>query len=199
MPPDYTPRRLGTFTSQDLNRTPTGSSLMNRPTPSGEPIDYGFSVTSSRPMTPLRRAAPQPGQSLDQISQDYEPGSFGMQNALANAGIYRPGTFAAQNARANRTGYTPPQQTERANPLSGDNNIPMESTTTVLRRPPFVQRGVTIPRGQDTSPIRTTRTIDSDISRELNPSPIFRRAFNAPRQNTKAYDDFVDSLYSPKV
>ena len=41
-----------------------------------------------------------------------------------------------------------PQQTERANPLSGDNNIPVEGSTTGLRSP-FNMRGNSTPQGQD--------------------------------------------------
>lgn len=82
-----------------------------------------------------------------------DPNSIEGQNTLVNAGIYQPGTAGAANAVANGTGqvYRPPQQTERANPLTGDNNIPMESTSTRVAAP-FVQRGKTTPGGQDVAP-----------------------------------------------
>lgn len=83
--------------------------------------------------------------------RNVDPSSFQAQNTLANAGIYTPGSFGAQNAAANGTGYKPPQQTERANPLTGDNNIPMESTSTRVAAP-FVQRGRATPAGQDVAP-----------------------------------------------
>lgn len=124
-------------------------------------------MAGSAPRLALARA-PMPG--------DYEPGSFGEQNANASAGVTTPGSFAAQNAQANGTGAAPPkappppQQTERANPLTGDNNVPPESVTTRVQPAPFIQRGRGTPQGQDTTPapIATTETEDSDIGKSLN-------------------------------
>lgn len=94
---------------------------------------------------------------------------FGLENAMANAGIYQPGSFGAQNAATNGTGYRPPQQTERANPLTGDNNFPLEGQTTAVARAPFIQRGTSLPAGRDAMPaaIRTTETEDGDIGRTM--------------------------------
>lgn len=123
----------------------------------GQP--QAFNPNPVRPMTPTVAAVtPRTPQNVLQpvqqpILNDVDPNSIEGQNTLANAGIYQPGTVGATNAVANGTGqvYRPPQQTERANPLTGDNNIPMESTTTRVAAP-FVQRGRTTPSGQDVSP-----------------------------------------------
>lgn len=53
---------------------------------------------------------------------------------------YVPGAIGAQTA----TSYRPPQQTERANPLTGGNNIPLPTTSV-----PFSQRGGASVQGQD--------------------------------------------------
>lgn len=52
--------------------------------------------------------------------------------------------------------YNPPQQTERVNPLTGDNPAQPPGTTSIVSRPPFIQRGAGVPRGQDVAaPIPT--------------------------------------------
>jgi hypothetical protein len=160
-----TGRNLGTMTSADLNRSPTGAALNQRPALTGTTPTSGYAEYTPRPVSPSAPlAVTRP--SYDEIAS-YAPGSFGRANAANNAGIYAPGSFGAQNAAANATGYRAPQQTERANPLSGDNNYPGES---IVARPPFVQRGAGIPSGQDSlpAPIRTTLSEDDDIASSLN-------------------------------
>lgn len=65
----------------------------------------------------------------------------GIDPQIAEPAPYVPGQFGARSTR-------PPQQTERANPLSGDNNIPAEGSTSGLRSP-FNMRGNSTPQGQD--------------------------------------------------
>ena len=163
--PTYTPRSIfqtkpltpGTrgildpVRSKQLDAARYGGVVNGQPQP--------FNPNPTRPVVAPAVAAvtPAPQNILQPVQQpslnDVDPASIQGQNTLANAGIYMSGSFGAQNARANGTGqpYRPPQQTERANPLSGDNNIPMESTSTRVAAP-FVQRGRTTPAGQDVSP-----------------------------------------------
>lgn len=149
------PRSLGILNpvrSRQLDAARYGGVVNGQPQP--------FNPNPARPVaTPAVAAvAPKTPQNVLQPVQppninDVDPASIEGQNTLANAGIYRQGTFGAENAVANGTGqvYRPPQQTERANPLTGDNNIPMESTSTRVAAP-FVQRGKATPSGQDVSP-----------------------------------------------
>lgn len=207
------PRNLGTMTSADLNRTPTGFALNQLPTPTGAPITgAGYSAVPG-PLAPRTSLRPSPPPIAQPDFSGVAPGSFGEQNIANNAGIYQPGSFGAQNAQANGTGYRAPQQTERANPLSGDNNVPMESTTTPLQRTPFTQRGASAPSGRDTipAPIRDTATIDSDISKLMDGtfdnlrggggqqpatggSGLYRRSFSNP-QSAQRYGAFVSRLF----
>lgn len=210
------PRNLGTLTSADLDRSPTGYALNRTPQPTGLPLAPGAAI-SSVPGQPVARTGLQrtpPPAAVDPLDLNgVAPGSFGAQNAANNAGIYQPGSFGAQNAQANGTGYRAPQQTERANPLSGDNNVPMESTTTPLQRTPFTQRGTSAPSGRDTipAPIRDTATIDSDISKSMDGTfdnlrggggqqpatgggGLYRRSFSNPLAAQK-YGAFVQRLF----
>lgn len=153
-----------TLTSADLNRSVNGSRWGEKPTPTGAPIDYGFSTTSvvrrpaaTQPTTPAMatpaapsfaaRATPPMAQpALDDLT------GFARENAAANAGIYEPGSFGAANAVANNTGrpYAPPQQTERANPLSGDSNRQVPMTTRTIRTPFSTRLPGSTPEGDDT-------------------------------------------------
>lgn len=208
------PRNLGTMTSQDLDRSPTGVALNRRPTPTGLPLAPGAAISSVPgqlpPVTGLQRTPP-PAAAAPLDFNGLPPGSFGAQNVANNAGLYQPGSFGDQNARANGTGYRAPQQTERANPLSGDNNVPMESTTTRVPPAPFIQRGTSVPSGRDTipAPIRDTATIDSDIQQSIDgtqnnlrggPQPVtggsglYRRSFSNP-SSAQRYGNFVQRLF----
>lgn len=155
------------------------------------------SVAAPRPaVTPARSIATRTPPNVAGLS------GFARENTLANAGIYRPGSFGAANAAANGTGYTPPQQTERANPLTGDNNIPMEGVTTPVARAPFVQRGGATPGGQDVAAaVKTTETEDDNIATSMAATQSriggagsFARKFGSP-QSASAYDAYVRRLY----
>lgn len=127
---------------------------------------------------------------------------FALQNTANNAGIYAPGSVGEANARANGTGYRPPQQTERANPLSGDNNLPPEGVTTRVNPSPFSQRGGSLPGGQDTaSAVKGTLTEDGDIASSMagtqariGGSGAFSRKFGS-NQAASAYDSYVKRLF----
>ncbi len=139
-------RDLGTMTSADLNRNPTGSVIGMKPGLTGMRPTSGYNEMQSPP-------APQ-RTTYDQFLQN-NPNS-----PAATGNLATPATRA-------------PQQTERANPLTGDNNRQPESTTAPVQPPgsnigrsmqdtfnnlrgvtpatraPFVQRGAGTPRGQD--------------------------------------------------
>lgn len=143
--------------SQQLDAARFGGTANGQPqpfapmTPTVAPVRNNIFAAASATPAP----AAKPASTLQPLAPEdlnLDPNSFGAQNAAANAGIYKPGSIGDQNAQANGTGYRAPQQTERANPLTGDNNIPMESTSTKLPTAPFVQRGQTTPAGTDASP-----------------------------------------------
>jgi len=206
------PRNLGTLRSSGLDRQRFTSGPRLDATPMNEPAVSSYTprpAAAPRPQPVVARARPDLS-SLDQ----YQPGSFGAINQAANLGVYRPGSVGDINARANGTDYRPspgtsdtgivaPAQTERANPLSGTNNIPRESTTTSVP-PPFIQRGSAIPRGQDAAPVKTTETIDSDIASSMRgtfnnlrgtapQSPIYRPSFQRPAED--AYTSYRRRIF----
>ena len=133
-------------------------------------------VSAPQPLTSLARTPP-----VSQPPQTAGLTGFALSNTLANAGIYQPGSFGESNAAANGTGYHPPQQTERANPLSGDNNYPKEDQTTAVQPAPFVQRGTSVPQGQDVRPA-------------VGGSGAFRRSFSNPA-SASAYSSYVRRLF----
>lgn len=164
-------RNLGTMTSADLSRYPTGNVLGQKPPLTGaafSPQQGGYAEYTPPPLTPA--------------------------TGLARA----PSVVAAQPAP-----YLPPQQTERANPLSGDNNFPMEGKTTPVIRAPFVQRGAGLPAGTDAAPaaIKDTLTEDNDIGAAMNGTlgriggtGAFARKFGNP-QSASVYDSYVRRLF----
>ncbi len=87
--------------------------------------------------------------------------------------------------------YRPPQQTERANPLTGDNNFPMEGQTVPVARAPFIQRGTSLPAGRDAMPAAEIE--DGDIGRTMqgiqsriagSPANPFARRFGEPSKQS---------------
>lgn len=200
--PVRTPNKISykQFLAQNPNSPAATGSLSDAPRalPNG-PVATAPATPGQNVLQPVRPAIP------DLTGVD--PSSFQAQNTLANAGIYQPGSFGAQNATANGTGYKPPQQTERANPLSGDNNIPMESTTTRVAAPPFIQRGRTVPTGQDVAP-KPSPTPTQDIGGAINDTQKsirtgstftggtgkFARSFSN-QASAGHYDNFVRQLF----
>lgn len=102
-----------------------------------------------------------------------------------------------------RVPYNPPPQTERKNPLSGDNNYPLEGQTTAVARAPFIQRGVSLPAGRDAlpAPARETLDEDTDIGASMQgtqarlrgtPSPFARRFGDASKSN--AYQSLLNRV-----
>lgn len=197
-----------TLTSNDLVR---GRSLSQpRPVATGAPIDYGYSTVSPRPIAAPRPVSPRvaPAVARAPMAQPNVAGmtGFARENTLANSGVYDAGSVGAANAVANGTGrvYRPPQQTERANPLTGDNNFPVEGQTTAVARAPFVQRGASIPTGQDAAPVRETMTEDDDIASSMAgtqarlrgaPSPYARR-FGSQSQSS-VYNSLLKRVLAP--
>jgi hypothetical protein len=146
-PAQTTPARsLGSFTSSDFS--PKGNQLNPMYDESRDPVASPRPIVAARPPAPRLPVTP-----VRPDITGLQPGSFAMQNTLNNAGVYAPGSVGEANAAANGTGYRPPQQTERANPLTGDSNAQMPGTTATIQRPPFVQRGASVPQGQDAAPI----------------------------------------------
>lgn len=201
-------RNLGTLNSSGLNRPgsyPLGFDAKPRQSP------QPFSGSAYSTYTPRSVSAPRPQQQPAMLTR-VQPNVAGMTgfartNTLANAGIYEPGSFGAQNAVANGTGrsYQPPQQTERANPLTGDNNLPPEGATTSLARVPFVQRGAGVPAGQDAlpAPIMATETEDDTIAgsmagtqSRIGGNGAFARRFSQPGKQS-AYDSYLKRI-SPR-
>jgi hypothetical protein len=149
-------RQLGTLTTTGLNRSPNYPlGFGAKPALTDVPVTDAVSTYTPRPRPaalPVARVNPFERDARAALAE-YDPASVGMRNAAANFGIYEPGSFGEQNAIANNTayrgptGYRAPQQTERANPLTGDNDYPMESTTTTVARAPFSMRGSRVPPG----------------------------------------------------
>ena len=214
--PDYPVQRVRpTLTSNDLIR---GRSLgQPRPVPTGAPIDGpAVSTYSPRPMAVATAPAPRPIAPVaraPRVEDMAGMSDLGRESYLANNGIYAPGSVGAMNAQTNGTAYNPPQQTERANPLSGDNNRPMEGQTTAIARPPFIQRGAGIPGGQDAAPVRQTLSQDDDIATSmqgtmdrLRPSVSgadigsgrYARRFGAPAAQN-AYDSLLKRILKPSA
>ena len=163
-----------TLTSADLNRTRQIG--QRAPVPTGAPLTYGFTTQATRPRVaqPARPVAPVAQPALEDLT------GFARENAAANAQIYQPGSFGAANAVANNTGrpYTPPQQTERANPLTGDSSRQVPGTTASVRSP-FSMRGSSTPNGDDT----VAGSMQGTLSR--------LRSFNRPQAQTPQYPGFL--------
>lgn len=141
--PAYQPRNLGTLTSAGLNR------------PGSYPLGMGARPTL-QPTPDLGRSWGQPngqgGQNLGTLTSD------DLVRPAANYNAYAGGPqkisydqFLKQNPGSPAAGGAPPapQQTERANPLTGADSDALPGTSTVVARPPFISRAGGMPRGQD--------------------------------------------------
>lgn len=174
-PAPYMPRNLGTLTSADLNRTPTGSALNQGPALTGAPV-------TGNAMSTVATRAPGVG---SRTTYD----QFLANNPASSAAIGQDASLAANTPAT--PAYRPPQQTERANPLTGANNIPMEGKTTPLAPAPFVQRGAGLPAGQDAAPaVKQRISEDDDIGRSMQGTQNRLRASfgsNAPIGGTGAF------------
>jgi hypothetical protein len=214
------PNQGGTinFRGQTINYAPSpGQNTDPNRAGSGGTITYG-GVTRAYAPTPgiaPRVATPAAGPSpaaLDYLRTGTEP----VMPTVAPRPI-APAAPALPTP-ATRAPYNPPQQTERANPLSGDNNYPMEGQTAAIPSqyqrpsftggiqreriapsfgatpreniadpfsaqpreqiaPPFIQRGGSLPVGQDA---RTSANR-------------FARRFGDQRQQS-AYDSYLQRL-----
>ncbi len=192
----YAPMQMNSMYDETDDRNAANAARAARPIAAARP-------SAPRPIAPVARAP--------RVEDMAGMSDLGRESYLANNGIYAPGSVGAMNAQANGTGYNPPQQTERANPLSGDNNRPMEGQTTAIARPPFIQRGAGIPGGQDASPVRQTISQDDDIATSmqgtmdrLRPSVSgadvgsgrYARRFGAPAAQN-AYDSLLKRILKP--
>lgn len=180
-------RSLGAFTRASFS--PKGNQLNPAYDESQDPVSVApVRPYAPRPLsrTPLTRTPPQTD-GLD---------GFALSNTLANAGIYQPVSFGASNAAANGTGYRPPQQTERANPLSGDNNYPTEGQTTRVQPAPFVQRGSSVPQGQDAMPGEDDTVAGSmaGTMKRMGGSSLFNRSFANPAA-ANTYTQYVRKMF----
>ncbi len=206
----------------NLQRAPREDFTMQRgefasPTTAKGASNFGTGV---QPARSVATRAPQPDRNLGTMtSADLNRsvndrgmplgGAIGQKPSLTGGPVtsgyseYTPPAAAPLSTVATRAPYNPPQQTERANPLTGDNNIPMESTTTTVARAPFVQRGSALPTGQDAMPaaVKTTLTEDNDIGtamagtqNRIGGSGAFTRKFNSPT-SASAYDSYVKRLF----
>lgn len=139
-------RNLGTLNSAGLNR------------PGSYPLGFNDGRSTAQPRL---TQTPDLGRPWGQ------PNAQGGQNlgTLTSDDLDRGNAYAQPSSFLTRA----PQQTERANPLTGDNNSVLPGQSVPVARPPFVQRGG-LPRGQDVAPapIRETMTEDSDINRSMN-------------------------------
>lgn len=176
------------FTSADLNRRPNGSLIdgsgaMTASAPSfqGPAVSTVPGVQSARRMPVARSPMPGAAQpNLDGLE------GFALENASANAGVYQPGSFGAVNAVANNTGtlYRPPQQTERANPLSGDSNRQLPGSTVSVQRSPFSLRGAGTPSGIDQQDDTIAGSMQGTLGR-------LRSNFNRPATQASPYPPFL--------
>lgn len=191
-------RYLGTLNSSNVSRS------FAAPAPSDADVDGpAVNTYTPRPMArPQMRTAVapayRPGANVRGVlsnigaarlnSQGQAVGSTGglvpMQasddEALAAAKLADQSTgFLQTNTNAGtlpQSAPRPPQQTERANPLSGDTSEQMEGTTSVISRSPYSMRTRT-PAGRDLS---------------YN-GPVFGRA---PTMAMSPYDRYARSLFS---
>ena len=181
------PRNLGTFGSADLNRRPNGARIdgSGAMTPTA-PAFTGAAVSTVSPVMPRPQAPRMPvaRAPMSRTAPDLAGMTgFAAENAAANAGVYEPGSFGAANAVANNTGqaYRPPQQTERANPLTGDSNRQVPMTTSTVRAP-FSMRGATTPGGID------EQTVGGSMGGTFSR---LRSNFNRPAPRANPYPSFV--------
>lgn len=201
-----TPRRLGTMTSADLNRSPNGSPNGVKPSLTGAPVTSGYS--EYHPQTPslLTRtpptAAPVPASPTNRgpspaalkFLQDGVPPSAAPLAPVASAPVAAPTTSAAQ-------------QTETANPLSGDTNDSAGGTTQAVdpaMAMGFSRRGAGVPRGQDAMPgTGATRAVGDAIKGTYanlrggasNANQLSRRQFS-DRRAQSAYSGGVRNLFA---
>jgi hypothetical protein len=110
---------------------------------------------------------------------------------------YQPGAYGAQAAAS----YQPPQQTERANPLTGGNNIPMP-TTSVPVRSPFSSRGAISPAGQDADAMDAAQdetiggSMQGTFDRLRGGSPQARSLFSPRfRKPNTAQPSYLDRIF----
>lgn len=163
------PRNMGSFTPQSFAPRAPAPTDPNRMSSGGTITAGGLtrSYAGGRPQTQLNP--------LYNEGQDFQPATaapgIGARTTFQNFVQNNPGSMAARAA---------PQQTERANPLTGDNNLPMEGQTAAVKPPPFIQRGAGVPRGQDASTMGGTG--------------VFKRSFGSP-QAASAYTNFLQKLY----
>lgn len=181
----FSPPRNPTLTSRDLLRRPTGSRLQGQgPTPTGQPIDFGFTVTPS----------PSAAAVLDPV----------VNRAPGRIPLARPRRISAFGYAADQS-YRAPQQTERVNPLTGDNPSQPPGTTSPLQRPPFIQRGLGVPQGQDVAGPAPDNTVGGSMQgtfgRLRGKTPItggtgaFSRKFTNPT-SAGLYDQFSRRLFA---
>lgn len=173
-------RNLGTLSPATAR--PMGRQLNPMYDESQDPTAPVATRAAPSPRSPFTRApTPAPLPSLDGLD------GFARSNTLTNAGVYDPGSFGASNAAANGTGRAapPPQQTERANPLTGDNNLPLEGQTTAVQPSPFVQRGAGVPMGQDSRAPGTPN---------FGGNGLYRRSFNTPAAAGQ-YGQYVRAMF----
>lgn len=168
-------RNLGTLRSSGFT-DPTRYGWDQKPILTGDTPQSTVSTYTPRPLPRLAPGvAPAPTASIlsrtgaDFLSSIGASGVSGGRPVGSTGGVIPMGASdESAYAKILRPAYNPPQQTERANPLTGANNYPMESTSVVAQRPPFVQRGG-LPTGRDAipSPIKETITEDEDIGRSM--------------------------------
>lgn len=177
-PNSYGGRNLGTMTSANLSRNPTGVRLDQRPGTSAAPlVDPAVSTVRSV-------GVPRPA----------------MQASAVTRTPPQMGGFGLGPSRVMMDGVTPvpPQQTERANPLTGGNNIPMK-TTSVPVSSPFSQRGGAGAMGQDAAAVEAAQ--DENIGNSMQgtfdrlrgapPRSAFAPRFSQPAQRQPSYLDRI--------
>lgn len=197
----------GVYQSADSSGRPrTGLTMVQTAQPSN---------SSSLPQPVLRTGlTPAPRSVYDPNAQI--PGSFADSNARVNAGIYAAGTFGADNAVANGTGIavnpntpiTSPisgmpsapnapravapttvaaQQTESANPLTGDGNQQVQGASAPVDAGAalgFSRKGSSVPSGQDAQP-----------TSNVGGTGLYARTFKSPK-SASLYHDYVQRLFS---
>jgi hypothetical protein len=195
------------FRGQNLNYAPSpGQNIDPNRAGSGGTITMG-GVTRSYAPTPARAPLAVPGAAPSAAAMQFlqdgrDPDVAAPAPAAPQYNTYSP-RAVAQRPRSPL--YNPPQQTERANPLSGANNFPMEGQSQAIARPPFVQRGAGVPAGQDAAPQTLSQDADVGTSmqgtfdrlrgtapRLLRPSS-FSRNFGSPKTQS-VYDSYLSRV-----
>lgn len=206
------PRRLGTMTSADLNRGATGSDLSMKPTLTGAPVTSGFAQTTARPslLKKTPPAAPVAAATPRSAAPQAPAGPSAAAMKFLQDGV-APELSPLPAAPVNSPTTTGAQQTESANPLTGDGNKQPSGTTAPVnpgQAMGFSRSGGSVPRGQDAAPAAVvpeqstqqklrssmSSTMDNLRGKTAGGAGLYKRSFTNPK-SASLYSGYVKRLF----